>query len=377
MLKVCHIASGDLWAGAEVQVANLVAQLRKDPTIEVALLVMNEGRLAEHARSAQVRVEVLDERTNGFNALVGKAKVFLREFKPDILHSHRYKENVLAAMARSAAGRPALVRTQHGMPEPFAHGPSLQHRVSIVADRFVARRMTSRIIAVSSDMREQLARIYPAEKIALIPNGIDADELASAMTKAEARAQLGFAADGPLIGYCGRLEPIKRIDLFLEAAKLLLEQQRDARFVIAGDGNERARLEQRAEALGLRVMFLGHRSDVALILRALDVFSLTSDHEGLPMVLLEALAAETLVVAREVGGIPDVIVHEQNGLLVRENASDKAVAKAIASAWQRALALDAVTKRAWSEAGARTVRERFSAKRNAEAMSVLYREVLR
>jgi glycosyltransferase involved in cell wall biosynthesis len=379
MLKVCHIASGDLWAGAEVQVANLVTQLKKDPTIEVALLVMNEGRLAEHARSAQVRTEILDERTSGFSALISKAKVFLKEFTPDILHSHRYKENVLAAMARSAAGKPALVRTQHGMPEPFAHGASLQHRVSLLADRFVARRMTSRIIAVSSDMREQLARIYPAERITLIPNGIDADALASATTKAEARAQLGFAADVPLIGYCGRLEPIKRIDLFLDAAKLLKERLRDAKFVIAGDGNERARLEQRAEALGLResVMFLGHRSDVALILRALDIFSLTSDHEGLPMVLLEALAAETLVVAREVGGIPDVIAHEQNGLLVHENASDKAIAAAIANAWQRALTLDAATKRAWSEAGARTVRERFSAKRNADAMSVLYREVLR
>jgi L-malate glycosyltransferase len=373
MLKVCHIASGDLWAGAEVQVANLVAQLKKDCAIEVALLLMNEGRLAEQARNAGVRTEVLNERANGFRTLIAKAKAFLQHFQPQILHSHRYKENVLAAMARSAAGGPALIRTQHGMPEPFAHGASLQHRMSLIADRFVARRMTSRIIAVSADMRTHLAHIYPAEKIALIPNGIDADALASATTKSEARAQLGFPANVPLIGYCGRLEPIKRIDLFLEAARLLKQQNRDAKFVIAGDGNERERLEVLAKALGLSgdVMFLGHRNDVALILRALDVFSLTSDHEGLPMVLLEALVAETLVVARNVGGIPDVITHEQNGLLVRE-----ASANAIANAWHRALALDAATKRAWSEAGARTVRERFSAEQNAEKMIALYREVL-
>jgi glycosyltransferase involved in cell wall biosynthesis len=374
MLKVCHIASGDLWAGAEVQVANLVAQLRKDPSIELALLVMNEGPLAEQGRQAGVLTEVLDERSHGFRTLIGKTKAFVRGFQPDILHSHRYKENVLAAIARSAAGSPALVRTQHGMPEPFARGASLQHRVSLLADRFVARRMTNRIIAVSSDMHRELARIYPAQKIALIPNGIDADALAHVPAKTQARARLGIAAEVPLIGYCGRLEPVKRIDLFLDAAKLLREQNSNAKFVVAGDGNERSRLEQRAKALDLRenIVFLGHRSDVAVVLRALDILSLTSDHEGLPMVLLEALAAGTLVVAREVGGIPEVILHEQNGLLVMDPSP-----QAIAGAWQRALALDAATKRAWSEAGVRTVRERFSAKGNAEAMSALYREVLR
>ena len=371
MLKVCHIASGDLWAGAEVQVANLVAQLKKDPTIDVTLLLMNEGRLAEYARNAGVRTKVLNERANGFGALVGKAKLLLQQFQPHVLHSHRYKENVLAAMARSAVAKPALIRTQHGMPEPFTHGASLQHRLVLVADRFVARRMTSRIVAVSADMRAQLTRVYPAEKIVLIPNGISTSAIAA--TKAEARAQLGWPANIPMIGYCGRLEPIKRIGLFLEAAKLLKEQHRDAKFVIAGDGNERERLEVVANSLGLRdnVMFLGHRNDVASILRALDVFSLTSDHEGLPMVLLEALAAKTPVVARNVGGIPDLITHEQNGMLV-----DQANACAIASAWARMLALDATTQRAWSEAGARTVRERFSAEQNAQKMIALYREVV-
>jgi glycosyltransferase involved in cell wall biosynthesis len=342
---------------------------------------MNEGTLAERARQAGVRTEVLRERENGFGSLIGKAKALFGQIRPDILHSHRYKENVLAAIARSAAGKPLLIRTQHGMPEPFTRGASLQHRVSLLADRFIARRMTSRVIAVSVDMREQLAQIYPAQKVTLIPNGINVSELEIAATKAEARQALGFPADVPLIGYCGRLEPIKRIDLFLSAATLLKEQHRDAKFVIAGHGNERPRLEQLVSALGLResAMFLGHRSDVALILRALDIFSLTSDHEGLPMVLLEALAIGTPVVARNVGGIPDVVRHEQNGLLVSEPArnNSSALAEAIASAWAQTLALDAVTQRARSEAGKRTVREQFSAERNAKAMVELYREVLR
>src|SRR5262249_37163905 len=155
---------------------------------------------------------------------------------------------VLAAMTRSAAGKPVLIRTQHGMPEPFTHGASLQHRVSLIADGFIARGMTSRIIAVSADMREQLSRVYPAQKVTLIPNGINVSEREIVATKAEARQTLGFPTDIPLIGYCGRLEPIKRIDLFLEAAKLLKQQLSDAKFVIAGDGNERERLESIASS---------------------------------------------------------------------------------------------------------------------------------
>lgn len=374
MLKVCHIASGDLWAGAEVQVANLVEQLKKDSSVEVSLLLMNEGTLAERGRKAGVRTEVLREGENGFGALIGMAKAFIKQVGPDVLHSHRYKENVLAAIVHSAVGSPSLIRTQHGMPEPFAHGASLQHRLSLLADGFIARRMTSRIIAVSEDMRERLARIYPRERLTLIPNGINIDALEIAATKAEARQRVGLPASAPLIGYCGRLEPVKRIDLFLEAAKLLKQHNRDAEFIIAGDGKERPRLERLAESFGLResVMFLGHRTDIPVILGALDIFSLCSDHEGLPMVLLEALAIGTPVVARNVGGIPEVVQHGTNGLLVNEPTSE-----AIFAAWMQSLALDVEKKRRQIEAGKKTVRESFSAERNAQAMIALYEEVVK
>jgi glycosyltransferase involved in cell wall biosynthesis len=238
-------------------------------------------------------------------------------------------------------------------------------------DGLVARYATDRIISVSSELRGHLTRYIDPRKVVVIQNGLDIDQVRSNLSCEEAKKRLGIPVNSWVIGTAGRLEPIKRLDCFLQAAKLVSGRIGDARFVIAGEGRERPRLEELAHTLGLekQVLFLGHRSDIYDVLRALDVFVLCSDHEGLPMVLLEALHLGVPVVGRQVGGLPEVIQDGVNGILV---SSDKPAD--LAQACLRFLEDEGLRQRL-TLAAPKVVREKFSAESNAARVAALYEEL--
>jgi glycosyltransferase involved in cell wall biosynthesis len=336
-------------------------------------IFLNEGRLAEEARNCSAEVMVIPENRYSFFRILNRAADFLRGRDVRVLHSHRYKENLLAALLASRLGIPAVVRTQHGAPEPVPPQNRLWHSLVHWVDRVVARQSTDRIIAVSEDLRRRLAAQYGEERVALIHNGIDLERVVSSLSVAEAKQQLGLPADSLVVGTAGRLERIKRLDIFLEAAKRILAEEPRARFVIAGDGRQAPELRELAAQLNLfeRVLFLGHRHDVHDVIRAMDVFVLCSDHEGLPMVLLEAMALGTPVVVRPVGGIAEVVEDERNGVWVR---SDRPYD--LANACLRVLQ-DADLRRCLCAAGMTQVRERFSGARTAAQVSKLYRTLCR
>ena len=117
-LAVCHIASGDLWAGAEAQIATLLRNLAARKELELCAILLNPGRLAREVQSIGIEVKVLPESQTGFFEIYSQAAGFLNNRGVRILHSHRYKENVLAAMLARRCRIPFVVRTQHGLPEP-------------------------------------------------------------------------------------------------------------------------------------------------------------------------------------------------------------------------------------------------------------------
>ena len=224
------------------------------------------------------------------------------------------------------------------------------------------------MISVSSEMSRHLAQQVNSQKIVIIPNGVDPAIVHSELSVAEARDRLGVPRDCHVLGAAGRLEHIKRLDIFLEAAKLLSAERRDTWYVIAGEGKEEARLRALTQSLGLgdRVMFLGHRDDIYDVLRALDILVLSSDHEGLPMVLLEALCLGVVVVARAVGGIPEVIQNGVNGILV-----DLPDPRDLADACVQVLA-DRARSQRLAEAGLRSVTEGYGAAMAADQVTRLY-----
>jgi L-malate glycosyltransferase len=371
-ISVCHVVSGDLWAGAEAQLAALLKVLSRNSQFRLSAILLNQGRLADEFRKCGIEVKIIPETENGFVGIVRESTLFLRARQVDVLHSHRYKENLLAALLAWCCHIPVLVRTQHGAPEPFQGLKALKHTAVQGLDRLLARYATDAVISVSGELEHRLARHVSAEKLSVIRSAIDRSAVSSPLTVPEAKTRLGIPAESPVIGYAGRLVPIKRIDLFLQAAAEIRNQFPEARFVIAGDGREKQALQEHARASRLedRVLFLGHRDDIYDVLRAFDLFVLTSDHEGLPNVLTQAQHLQVPVVARRVGGIPEVVKHGVTGLLV-DSPDPRALAAACIT-----LLRDRALRARMGRAGPLHVAEQFSVEQAAALQAKLYEKCI-
>jgi glycosyltransferase involved in cell wall biosynthesis len=369
---VCHVASGDLWAGAESQLASLLQGLARESEFRLCAILFNEGRLADEARQCGVDVMVIPESTTGFWEAVRRASGYLGKKETRIIHSHGYKSNLLAKLVARRCHIPVVVRTQHGMPEPFQGIRGLKQGVLQLADRAIARWGTDGVIAVSEEMRVRLASSVGSGKVTTVPNGIDASAVISPWSSEESKERLGLPRDCPTVGAAGRLEPIKRLDLFLRMAAQISEREPRCRFVIAGTGSQESNLRALASSLGLakKVLFLGHRSDVWDVMRALDIFVFSSDHEGLPMVLLEALALGVPVVARAVGGIAEVIEDGKSGILV-PSAEPSGLAQACL-----VLLADQRHREELASTGAERVASVYSVERTAASVARFYAGLL-
>jgi glycosyltransferase involved in cell wall biosynthesis len=370
-LGVCHIASGDRWAGAEVQIATLLKYLARDPGLHICAIVLNPGRLAEEIEQVGIPTRVIPEGEKGFREMVREAARFLKDRNVQIIHSHRYKENLLGAWVGRRCNVPHIIRTQHGLPEPHTGFRALRQGLIRTVDNLVMRFATDRVVSVSFEITAHLTQRIKPQKVVTIPNGVDLERMHSGLTTSQAKERLGIEHDCQVIGIAGRLEPIKRLDIFLEVAKIIAARRPTARFVISGEGREKPSLVKLARSLGIgdRVLFLGHRNDMYDVLRAFDVLLLCSDHEGLPTVLLEALSLGVVVVARAVGGIPEVVRDGVNGILV-----DSSDPRRVAEACVQAL-VDRPGSERLVESGIRCVKERHDGAEVARQVSRLYRSL--
>ncbi|MDP1559850.1 MAG: glycosyltransferase [Pirellulaceae bacterium] len=177
---------------------------------------------------------------------------------------------------------------------------------------------------------------FPAEKVHVVPNGIDTNRFRfSATARAEQRAAWGWNETTAVCGVVAALRPEKNLKLFLQSAALVLRDLSDSGFVIVGSGPEESGLRETAEELGIadRVRFLGMRKDTPEILSGLDLFALTSDNEASPVSILEALGVERPVVATKVGSIPETVLENQTGFLVPAGLPEP-----MAAAWLKVLA---------------------------------------
>jgi glycosyltransferase involved in cell wall biosynthesis/protein-tyrosine-phosphatase len=371
-MRVCHIMSADLWAGAEVQVATTAACLVNQPAVQLSAVLLNEGPLAVELRRLGVRVSVVDEtRTTALGIVIALVR-FLREQQIELVHTHRYKDTVLGLIAARIAGVPYAVRTMHGLREPMTGWAHVKFGVYEALEKAALHCCADQVIAVSRHMAGILRNSgYPADRITHVHNGIDVGAVLATRRREDVRRELGIDAETYLIGTVGRLSPVKGHSSFLRAAWLVLHKQPRAKFLIVGDGPLSAELH--AMAVALRVdgacLFAGHRTDVHDLLAAMDVFVLPSLSEGIPMALLEAMALGTPVVATAVGGVPEVVRHRANGLLVH-SGDERALADACA-----ALTLDRDLALRLSVNGRRTVEEAFSGNRSCAALTRVYQDV--
>jgi L-malate glycosyltransferase len=316
-IAVCHILSGDLWAGAEVQAYLLLLSLRTEPRLDISVIVLNEGKLASLFREAGIRVTIIDETRNSFRTIVKKACAELAGRRIDILHSHRYKENLLGVLLRRCCAIDHLVQTVHGAPEPQSGFKGLKAGLYCALNRFASRRF-DRIIAVSDDLHRLLSDRFDPTKIITVHNAVDVAQVVPVRPATVVRKELGIGVNQLVVGAVGRMVPVKGFDRFIDVAKVIAREKSAAVFLLVGDGPLLDEYRRLVHSLGLdnQVRLPGFRNDILDIVNCFDLFVMTSYHEGIPIGLLEAMALKRPVVAISVGGISEVIEHNISGVLV-------------------------------------------------------------
>lgn len=269
------------------------------------------------ARAAKLGVDYVEigERHSFDPAIWPALRKLVRERQIDIVHAHDYKTNVIALMLGRVEGAIPLT-TVHGW---TGHSWKEKRLYYPVDKRVIAR--FPRVIAVSEEIRQELLRRgAQPHVVSTVLNGIDHRAYRRDPSRVESiRRMLGVDHDQLIVGGVGRLEPQKRFDVLLEAFAAARRIRPTLRLFIVGEGGERRSLQQLAERLGLggACQFLGHREDVADVHHALDLFVQSSDYEGTPNAVLEAMALETPIIATDVGGTSELIDDGVHGVVIR------------------------------------------------------------
>ncbi|MDQ3846479.1 MAG: glycosyltransferase [Bacteroidota bacterium] len=313
-------------------------------------------------------------------------KSLIKDFKPDVIHTHAAKPGAIGRIASAVAKVPVVVHTFHGHVFHSYFNP-VKTKVFINIERQLARK-TDAIIAISQQQKKELVQDYkiaPEEKFRLIPLGFDLDrfQTGQAEKRKKFRNEFDVADDEVAIGIIGRLVPVKNHLLFLKAVRHVLDNtSKKIKAFIIGDGETRLDLENTALHAGIKfstqndalhphpLIFTSWRSDIDVINAGLDIVALTSFNEGTPVSLIEAQAANKAIVTTRVGGISDIVQEGETALL-----ADLADTETFCLHLLRLVEDDTLR----SKLGANShqyVMERFSYQRLVKDMSALYTELL-
>lgn len=267
-------------------------------------------------------------------------RVMKRE-QPDIVHTHTAKAGTVGRIAaflyrwltwKTLIGRPRKVRIVHTFHGHVFHSyyGNLKTKIFLAIEKTLARLATDTIITISPQQRKEIGEDFgvgKAGQFEIVPLGIDLKPLSNPESRrAVFRGEMKADEEELLVGFIGRLTEIKNISLFIKVAELYSRNHEGLprlRFVIAGDGHLRKKLEDEAKERGLSgvVTFLGNRTDTETVYAGLDVVALTSFNEGTPLSLIEAMASSRPVISTAVGGVVDLlggITAEHNGFNVCE-----------------------------------------------------------
>jgi L-malate glycosyltransferase len=347
--------------GTERLVVELVKRLRPEMPMAVCCLD-EEGSWGEGLRTEQIDVTAL-RRQDGFRPMLGRAiaRVAARH-RVSVVHCHHYSPFVYASIAKLWMPSLNIIFTEHGSLSDAPASPKrrLANRVLAHAPR--------RVVTVSADLREHLvAEGFPADKVGVIYNGIEAGPPPDASARQRMRELLSIPDDMLVAATVARLDPVKDLGTLIHA---MAQQPRPARLLllVIGDGSERGALEALTRETGAdaAVRFLGHREDARDLLAGCDLYVNSSISEGISLTILEAMAARLAVVATRAGGTPEIL-DETCGRLVplRDPA---ALGAAIAT-----LGADATLR---AELG-RAARARVEARFTLDRMVAQYRDVYR
>ncbi|MCB2154172.1 glycosyltransferase [bacterium] len=309
---VDKLSHGGVQRGEVLAAAELVARGHE----VLVLCTEEEGELAAKVRESGARVDVFPMRHWRSARDIWRLSRLFRRERPDVVHSHKFRQNIPATFAAWLARVPKIFAQVHSI-------DSIRGRGKVRAERIAARLRTGTIVvseSVAADVRKALAP-WEIPRLHLIYNGIETERFACPerkATRAAVREEFGLPPDSLLLFAAGRLSRVKNQEIMVKAMAALKDDFPMAHLLIAGEGDRRELLQKAIERHGLeqRVVLAGLRNDVPRLLCGSDIYVLSSNSEGFSYATIEAMASGIAIVHTDVGGAREALHEERNGLIV-------------------------------------------------------------
>jgi glycosyltransferase involved in cell wall biosynthesis len=356
-LSLFHIDAGTEWRGGQRQSLFLVKELKKKGYL-VYFVVQPDSPLHRKAAEAGLPVIPLRLRSEFDPWAVWRLSRAMKRRRCRLIHFHDAHGLAVGAQAARMARVPLRIISRR-VDFPIRSLGKYTNDVDA-------------IIAISDGVRKVLLDAgVPFSLVHVIPSGIDFSPFREAMSRDFLRREFSFAPDDYLVGIVAALEDHKGHTDLIQASRILKDQAPKIKFIVVGTGSLRLKLDKQAQNLGVDdiVFFLGFREDVPRILASLDLFVLSSHLEGMGSSLLDAMASRLPVVATQAGGIPEVVSHNETGLLVPPR-NPEAFAQAILTLYRDRELAARLAKR-----GSDVVHQKFSAEAMAEKVIDLYQRL--
>jgi len=351
--------------GPAVHLVLLAEQLPRsefDTTLVCGHIGPGEGDMAYLAEQRGVQpiyIAQLGRELSPLRDLLTLIKLWrlMRTLRPHVVHTHTAKAGFVGRVAAWLARVPVRVHTFHGHVFHGYFSPR-KTQVFLWLERLTAR-LSNRLITISPALKDELVttyRIAPAHKVEVVPLGMELAPLAATPRhQGRFRTQFAIPTDVPLIGIVGRVVAIKNHDLFLRMARRVRDARPEACFVIIGDGDLRPTVEATVRELNLNdaVIFAGWQQDLAAAYSDMDVLVISSDNEGTPAALIEALAAGVPVASTDVGGVRDILHGGEYGRIVPPRDPDALAAAVLAALSEPPTDQDAIRTATVEEYGMR------------------------
>jgi glycosyltransferase involved in cell wall biosynthesis len=366
-VRIVELLATGTNGGAQEHVYSLLSRLDRE-RYEPVVISLSSGSAERKIARLGIPVHVIEEPDDAI--AVGTVATLLSDLRPEVIHNHMYRAELVGTRAAIALG-------EAGHARPYVVGTVHSSRIRAPEDRAVLRALTPRmdhLVAVSRAIEHKIAEERPSQvPVSLIYNGVDLvryDHTDPCCTLPE---EYGLPAEAHIVGVVARLEHEKGHPTLLDAWPQVIRRVPNARLLVVGEGSRRAELETQAAALGIAgsVIFTGRRDDVPAVTAALDVAVLPSYREAQGLTILEAMALSRPVVASAVGGIPEMIDDGRTGLLVPPHDPD-----ALAAAIVRLLT-DHPYADMLARGGHDLVHERFCVELMVYAVEEIYDEAAR
>jgi glycosyltransferase involved in cell wall biosynthesis len=320
-IKVCYIITKLELGGAQKVALHIAENI--DKNIFESFIISGEGGILDHETGEKIKLYLIKDfvrEISLFRDLKTFFKIYsiLKRQKPDIVHTHSSKAGIIGRMAAKLAGIKVIVHTIHG----YGFNETQKRLIKqfyIFLEKFCALFSNKLIVVTKEDIKKGLHyKITKENKFVLIRAGIDTAFYKNFVPNHNFKETLEIGSNIRVVVTIAPFKPQKNLQDFIKAASLVASKFKDVVFLIVGDGQQRKKLEALIENLNLKnkIFMLGWRTDIAEILKASDIFVLTSLWEGLPCAIVEAMCCFKPVVANAVDGVKEIIVDNETGFLV-------------------------------------------------------------